>query len=118
MLKTEKVVMARKEELEEFRKHKVYLKVPIEECYQVIGKGPLGITWIDIIKGDEEYEEYRSRLVGNENCRGTEEALYAATPPLEAMKIIFSLVVTEGVGYQAGCKTGGHKLGPQGKQGT
>ena len=56
MLKTEKVLLARREEIEKFRQHNVYLKVPIEECYQVTGKGPLGLKWIDINKGDDEFE--------------------------------------------------------------
>ena len=102
MLKTEKVILARKEEIEEFRKHNVYLKVPIEECYQVTGKGPLGIRWIDINKGDDEFEEYRSRLVAKEIKFDRRADLFAATPPLEAIKILLSAAVTEGLGYKKG----------------
>ena len=76
-------------EINEFRKHNVYVKVPIEECYQVTGKGPLGIRWIDINKGDDEYEEYRSRLVAKEIKHDKRDDLFAATPPLEAIKILF-----------------------------
>ena len=36
--------------------------------------------------------------------------LFAATPPLEAMKLLLSLAVTEGVGYQKGHKKSGMKL--------
>ena len=49
----EKVKAARAEELEEFRKHEVYAKVPIEECIEVIGQRPIGSRWVDINKGDE-----------------------------------------------------------------
>ena len=57
---------AREEEIFEFRKHGVYIKASIEECYKVTGKAPLKIRWIDINKGDEENEEHRSRLVAKE----------------------------------------------------
>ena len=36
--------------------------------------------------------------------------MFAATPPLEAKKMLFSLAVTEGAGYQTGCKERGMKL--------
>ena len=88
MLKTEKVI-ARQEEIAEFRKHNVYLKVPIEECYQVTGKEPLGIRWIDINSRGDEFEEYRSRLVAKEIKFDKREDLFAATPPLEAIQILF-----------------------------
>ena len=66
MLRTEQVQAARREELETFKQFGVYCKVPLQECYDLTGKSPLGIKWVDINKGDEMYEEYRSRLVANE----------------------------------------------------
>ena len=36
--------------------------------------------------------------------------LFAATPPVEAKKALFSLAVTQGVGYDHGCKEKGLKL--------
>ena len=36
--------------------------------------------------------------------------LFAATPPLEAMKLLLSLAVTEGIGFVKGNKKGGKKL--------
>ena len=38
------------------------------------------------------------------------EDLFAATPPLEALKMLFSLAVTEGVGYERGQRYHGMKL--------
>ena len=46
------VVAARIEEMEEFRKHGVYIKVPIKECMERTGKKPIGVRWVDINKGD------------------------------------------------------------------
>ena len=53
----------------------------------------------DINKGYDELEEYRSRLVAKEIKRDKREDLFAATPPLEAKKALFSLAVTDGVGW-------------------
>ena len=62
---------ARKEELEEFRKHQVYEKVPEEECWNMTGKKPIGTRWVDVNKGYEDNPEYRSRLVAKEINTGT-----------------------------------------------
>ena len=65
---------------------------------------------MDVNKGDETNPEYRSRLVAKEINTSRREDLFAATPPLEAKKILFSMAVTEGIGYQPGCKNQGYKL--------
>ena len=93
-LDTAKVKKARKEEMVEFAKHGVYHKVPIQECWDKTGKAPLGIRWIDINKGDDKDEEYRSRLVAKEIKKDNREDLFAATPPLEAKKMLFSMAMT------------------------
>ena len=62
-LKAEKVRQAREEEMIEVRKHNVYKKVPIKQCIQETGRGPIGTRWVDINKGDDINEDYRSRLV-------------------------------------------------------
>ena len=62
----ELVAAARTEEMEEFRKHQVYVKVPIKECWEKTGKKPIGVRWVDINKGDQVNPEYRSRLVAKE----------------------------------------------------
>ena len=85
----EGVLRARSEELEEFAKHTVYHKVPIQECYERTGKEPIGTKWVDINKVDTDNPEYRSRLVAMEIRRDTRSALFAATPPLEAKKCYF-----------------------------
>ena len=101
---------ARKEEMEEFRKHEVYEKVPIEECKKATGKAPIPVRWIDINKGDTTTPEYRSRLVAKEIKRDNRDDLFAATPPLEALKILIGMAVTEGIGYEKGKEDQGMKL--------
>ena len=53
------------------------------------------MRWIDINKGDKTNPEYRSRLVAKEIKRDSRIDLFAATPPLEAKKMLFSMAVTE-----------------------
>ena len=81
--------------------------MPLEECWANTGKEPIGTRWVDINKGDESNPDYRSRLVAQEINDSKREDLFAATPPLEAKKLLFSLAVTEGCGYQAGCRDNG-----------
>ena len=101
---------AREEELIEFRKHQVYTKVPIKECWDQAGKQPIGTRWIDINKGDRINPEYRSRLVAQEIKTDKREDLFAATPPLEAIKLLISMAVTEGIGYEKDKRENGMKL--------
>merc|ERR1712026_611221 len=57
---------AREDEMSEVRKHRVYTKVPISECWDKIGKAPIAVRWVDINKGDRVHPDYRSRLVVKE----------------------------------------------------
>ena len=102
--------MARAEEMEEVRKHEVYVKVPLSECYDKTGAPPIGTRWVDVNKGDTIHPEYRSRLVAQEIKTDKREDLFAATPPLEAKKLLMALAVTDGVGFKAGRKKKGMRL--------
>ncbi|CAE7031422.1 unnamed protein product [Symbiodinium sp. CCMP2592] len=98
-LDLEKVAAARKEELEWVRKQDLYEKVP-EEQAKAAGKMPITMKWVDRNKGDNERPNYRSRLVCREVKRAKnaefipEFASFSAMPPLEAVKLLLSLMVT------------------------
>ena len=49
-------------------------------------------------------------MVAKEIETDKREDLFAATPPLEAKKLLMSLAVTEGIGYRRGNKKGGMKM--------
>ena len=53
----------------------------------------------------EEMEKLEQEI--NDNKR---EDLFAATPPLEAKKLLFSLAMTAGVAYELGNRKRGYKL--------
>ena len=51
----------------------------------------ISARWLDINKGDAILENYRSRLVAREIKKDDRPDLFAATPPLEALKTIISM---------------------------
>ena len=98
MLDPELVRQARQEEKEGVYKHNLFTKVPIKQCFERTGKGPIGTRWVDINKGDVSNPDVRCRWVGQEfnskNARW-EEGLFAATPPLEAKKTLISRAASQ-----------------------
>ncbi len=62
-------------------------KVSVEEEWKEVGRGPVGVKWVDANKGDEEKPDYRCRLVAKEIKRGK-----AATPPAGGEEdVVFAL---------------------------
>ena len=82
---------ARLEEIEYVKTMDFYTKVPISQCYAETKRAPIPVGWIDINKGDNEKPNYRSRVVAREINNHKREDSFAATPPLEALKIPLSL---------------------------
>ena len=68
------------------------MKVPTSECKRATGRMSITIRWIDIIKGDQDKPNYRSRVAAREMDIHKRDDLFAATPPLEALKVILSMV--------------------------
>ena len=81
---------ARREELEYFKTMNVYEHVPLRECISTTGKPPIGTRWIDTNKGDAESPNYRSRLVAKEYRVTVDPELFAATPPVECLRLLLS----------------------------
>ena len=50
--------------------------------------------WVGVNKGGDESPKYRSRLVARELNTHDETGLFAATPPLGAKKVLFSMAMT------------------------
>jgi hypothetical protein len=60
------------------------------------GKGPTSVRWVDVNKADEGGMEVRCRLVARD-FRGADRGrddLFAATPPLEAKRMLLSRAAT------------------------
>ena len=85
---------ARELEMDYFRKLGVYERVPRSHQVHTGGK-IIGVRWVDVNKGDATDTNYRSRLVGREFNVRRDDALYAATPPLEALRVVISHSATQ-----------------------
>ena len=83
-------IAARKLEMKFFRDMKVYEKVPREHAKRD-GCKVISTRWLDIDKGDAKAPNYRSRLVGREIKTDSRLDLFAATPPLESLRLICSI---------------------------
>ena len=79
-------------------------------CWEVTGKAPIKVRWVDVNKGDDDKPNHRSRIVAKEIRTDSRPDLFAATPPLEAIKILLSAAVTEGLGFTKGQRLRGMKL--------
>ena len=99
-LETGKVRAARAEEIDYATRYNVWTLVPTQEAWDVTGAGPIGSRWIDINKGDVEHPNYRSRLVIQEVRHSGVEAIFAATPPLESIRVLLSLQRSGKQGYK------------------
>ena len=92
---------ARRLEMEYVNKKPVWQKISRKKA-KAMGWKIVKSRWIDINKGDKENVFVRSRMVvqetaGRSNIRkGVESmaATFAATPPLEAVKVLLSLLMS------------------------
>ena len=83
--------------MEYIHKANLYTKVPRSNAkYQ--GAKVITVRWIDINKGDALNPKYRSRLVAREIKNDLRTDMFAATPPLDAMKMLLSLLASNNHG--------------------
>jgi hypothetical protein len=102
-LETGMVKEARRDEVDGLKGRGTYVKRTLEECWRVTGRAPIKTRYVDINKGDHASPNYRSRLVVTEiRARNPIEDHFAAMPPLEAKKALFSLAATRGFRSKTG----------------
>jgi len=82
------VVKGELEELEFIRKSGLYIKVDRSAAG---GNRVIGTRWVRTNKGTQSKPNIRCRLVATEVKRYEDESLFAATPPLEALKILIGM---------------------------
>ena len=92
ILDREQVEIARRTELEYFRQMGVYEKVPMKQCTDATQKKPIGVRWVDVVKKDGTH---RSRLVAKEIRKHASPELFAATPPIESIKLLLAITATD-----------------------
>lgn len=104
-LDPEKVIAARKLEIAYVEAkpvwEKISRKLAKEQGWKIVRS-----RWIDINKGDELHPNYRSRMVGKEFNDSELDGLFAATPPLEALRLLLSWAATDGSAHPGGTGQG------------
>ena len=98
-----KVNEARSKDVQFIRDKRVYDKIPRPQATRK-GWKVIQTRWIDIDKGDDENLNYRSRLVGKEFNDGQMDGLFAATPPLEALRFLVHDAAAVETGEEMGSK--------------
>ncbi|CAK0838042.1 unnamed protein product, partial [Prorocentrum cordatum] len=94
------VKAARRLEMDFMAQLGVWVYAREEDCQRELGRRPLSVRWVDIDKGDTDRPDYRSRLVVQETkaqstIAGDDiGAVFAATPPLECLRLICSMVMS------------------------
>ena len=84
---------ARRLEMQYAKDKKVWRKIKRSKA-QRQGMRIIKTRWIDINKGDDQARNYRSRFVAKEFNDKEIDGLSAATPPLEALRLLVSEVAT------------------------
>ena len=92
-LDPKEVVKARLKEVGYVRDKRVWTKISRKEAIRR-GIKIVGTRWIDINKGDTKHPNYRSRFVAKEFNDGKDASIFAATPPLEALRWLVSEAAT------------------------
>lgn len=67
----------------------------VGKARKLTGRKPIAVTWVDVNKGDDEHPNVRSRLVARDIRPAGVEAIFAPTPPLEALRAVLSLACTK-----------------------
>jgi hypothetical protein len=88
------VRQARAEEIKFMLDWGVWERAPIANCWRDTGKAPIGSKWVDVNKGDATKPLIRSRFVVKEIATYKTDDFFAATPPLEAFRLLLSLAAS------------------------
>ena len=98
------VYKSRREEIQFMDQLNVWEFRPRTEAFDRTGKPPIGTRWVECNKGDSSRIDVRSRIVVQETKRvssissGDVAAVFSATPPLEAIRLVLSLCMTVRLG--------------------
>ena len=94
LLPREETAAATEEEVKFMEQWGVWWVVDRGFAWSISGKEPLRGKWVDHNKGDSENSNVRSRWVAMEFAKYQDESLFAATPPLEAIRLLLSEAAT------------------------
>jgi hypothetical protein len=96
VLPADLVKQARAEEVKFMLEWGVWERALVSDCWRETGKPPIGSKWVDVNKGDATKPLIRSRFVVKEIATYKSDDFFAATPPLEALRLLLALAATGG----------------------
>ena len=82
----------------------LWIKKTIKECWDKIGRPPVTVWWVEINKGDDVCPNILSRLVARQIRGPGQDAVFAPTPPLEALRTVLTLAATDLSGKPKRCR--------------
>ena len=87
---------SRQEEVEFMEGWRCWERVSCEDAWRLGGKRPLRTRWVDVNKGDAGGPDARCRLVAKDFAMQRVDSLFAATPTLEALRLLLSNLASRG----------------------
>ena len=82
---------ARKVEMQFVKDRDLYEYKPISECRAKTGQPTIDTKWVDTNKSDDTTPAYRSRLVAMEYRKPWKHKWFAATPPIETLRLFIAI---------------------------
>ena len=73
----------------------VWERAPVTDCWRETVKAPIGSKWVDVNKGGATKPLIRSRFVVKEIATYKSDDFFAATPPLESLRLLLSLAASD-----------------------
>ena len=95
---------ARKKEMDFIRDKGLWTKRAIKDCWDKTRGPPVTVRWVETNKGDDITPNIRSRLVARQIRGPGQDAVFAPTPPLEALRTVLSLAATDLPNRPARCR--------------
>ena len=96
------VKAARRETNDYFQNENVWKRVSLADAHRISGRPPIIIRWVDVIKGDDDYPDIGSRLVGRQIRGANEDPMFAPTSRLEALRTVLNYGATDMDGEKPG----------------
>ena len=87
--------IARKKEMDFIREKGLWVKRSVRECLERTRGPPVTVRWVETNKGDDVNPNIRSRLAARQIRGPGQDAVFAPTPPLEALRTVLSLAATD-----------------------
>ena len=95
---------ARRKEMDLIKDKGLWVKRTIKECWERTRAPPVTVRWVETNKGDDVTPNIRSRLVARQIRGPGQDAVFAPTPPLEALRTVLSLAATDLPGRAPRCR--------------